>query len=244
MNGKLRLKWLRAIATLCALTLTIGLIAASIWYGNIQQTQSRNAAFATLASVAQIKISRIVNWRDERLANLEFFSSSKLFSQAIISYIENPSKEAATLLLDSWKAMPYFKSIKLLDISGNVLLSNTADDDEYYTCPDVFNKGIKSGGVFIEDIHEARPGVLHMDLLSPVLRPGDNEPVAVINYAIDPRVSIFPIVQSWPIPTKTGEILLVRREGDRAVFLTSLRHLTTEPMGAHSLPKYQCAKFR
>jgi PAS domain S-box-containing protein len=40
---------------------------------------------------------------------------------------------------------------------------------------------------------------------------------------IDPRAELYPLLQRWPTPSKTSELLLVRREGNDAVFLNDLR---------------------
>ncbi|NMC73667.1 MAG: PAS domain S-box protein, partial [Geobacteraceae bacterium] len=35
---------------------------------------------------------------------------------------------------------------------------------------------------------------------------------------------LFPLIQRWPIPSKSAESLLVRREGDHVLYLNELRH--------------------
>jgi len=34
----------------------------------------------------------------------------------------------------------------------------------------------------------------------------------------------FPLIQSWPTPSKSSETLLIRKEGDSVIFLNELRH--------------------
>jgi signal transduction histidine kinase len=41
---------------------------------------------------------------------------------------------------------------------------------------------------------------------------------------INPEKTLFPLIQSWPTPSKTSETLLVRQEGDSILFLNELRH--------------------
>lgn len=41
---------------------------------------------------------------------------------------------------------------------------------------------------------------------------------------VDPERFLYPLIQSWPVPSETAETLLVRREGDEVVFLNVLRH--------------------
>jgi signal transduction histidine kinase len=39
----------------------------------------------------------------------------------------------------------------------------------------------------------------------------------------DPGRYLYPLIQSWPLPSSTGETLLVERRGDRVLFLNDLR---------------------
>ena len=41
---------------------------------------------------------------------------------------------------------------------------------------------------------------------------------------INPRDFLYPLIEKWPVPSKTGETLLVRREGDEVVYLNDLLH--------------------
>ena len=43
-------------------------------------------------------------------------------------------------------------------------------------------------------------------------------------FLINPNVFLYPLIQSWPVPSNTAETLLVRREGDEVVYLNELRH--------------------
>ncbi len=47
----------------------------------------------------------------------------------------------------------------------------------------------------------------------------------------DPAAWLYPLVTREPTPTATGEVLLVRREGNRIAFLSPLRHMRARPMG-------------
>ena len=40
---------------------------------------------------------------------------------------------------------------------------------------------------------------------------------------IDPSVYLYPFIQRWPTPSETAETLLIRREGNEAVFLNELK---------------------
>lgn len=84
------------------------------------------------------------------------------------------------------------------------------------------------------DLHEMEKGTadFHIDFLAPLLAgPDRDRPAGVIVLSADPRESLFRMVQSWPVPSASSETLLVRREGDKVVFMTPLRHAEVKPLG-------------
>ena len=61
----------------------------------------------------------------------------------------------------------------------------------------------------------------HLGLNVP-LRSPSGEIFGALLLSIDPRVQVREL-QEWPLPARTNEVLLVRREGDSALVLTDLR---------------------
>jgi signal transduction histidine kinase/CheY-like chemotaxis protein/HPt (histidine-containing phosphotransfer) domain-containing protein/PAS domain-containing protein len=63
-----------------------------------------------------------------------------------------------------------------------------------------------------------------MGLLVPILNETDGRsPWGVLAMQIDPEARLYPYIRQWPTLSTTAETLLVRREGDKAVFLNELR---------------------
>lgn len=94
-------------------------------------------------------------------------------------------------------------------------------------------KTAASGGFRLNDLHGVGPAgtEFRIDFLVPIAPgPGHDRPSAVMVLSVDPRESLFPMVQSWPVPSASSEVLLVRREGDEVVFMTPLRHAAQEPL--------------
>ena len=64
---------------------------------------------------------------------------------------------------------------------------------------------------------------------------GEGRPVGAVVLAKDPGREIFGLLRREPVPTRTGETLLVRRDGPGILFLSPLRHLEAPP-GTVRLP--------
>jgi PAS domain S-box-containing protein len=65
---------------------------------------------------------------------------------------------------------------------------------------------------------------VYLDVMVPVLDPEEKGPgIGAVILRIDPEQYLFPSIQRWPGPSRTAETLLVRREGNEAVFLNELK---------------------
>jgi diguanylate cyclase (GGDEF)-like protein/PAS domain S-box-containing protein len=65
---------------------------------------------------------------------------------------------------------------------------------------------------------------IYLKVLIPVLGGESGSPlIGVIALRIDPERYLYPFIGRWPTPSRTAETLLVRREGNEAVFLNELR---------------------
>jgi PAS domain S-box-containing protein len=63
-----------------------------------------------------------------------------------------------------------------------------------------------------------------MKVLVPILdKKNNNQLIAIVELRIDPETYLYPVIESWPTPSKTSETLIARVEGDSAVFLNKLK---------------------
>ncbi len=93
------------------------------------------------------------------------------------------------------------------------------------------------GDVISSGIQQNPDGTSSMDYFAPVSlsKQGGNETVAVLILSLDPTISLFPLVNSWPNPTSSSEILLARPEGQGVVLLNSPKSSSGVP-GSGILP--------
>ena len=80
--------------------------------------------------------------------------------------------------------------------------------------------------VFTDLYTEAQHPAPSISVIAPLFA-GDGQaapPLGAIILINDATQFLYPLIQSWPTPSKTAETLLVRRDGDTALFLNDLRH--------------------
>ena len=59
-------------------------------------------------------------------------------------------------------------------------------------------------------------------------------PVPLVVLHINLADWLFPILQTWPVPSASGETLLFRRDGDQVLFLNYLRHRNDSAAKLHA----------
>lgn len=209
------------------------------WYGNQKKLALKNWK-ETLESVADLKKNEIIRWRQERIGDVLSISRSPLFLEKAESLLKNNnnfeenSKLIRTRLLLLLEPFGY-SNIYLLDHKGRTVLSVK---ENYYgtlnkSTLELFHKSLGSGNVIFSDIYACQVHhTVHIDLIAPLIIQQDQkkEILGALVFIIDPEKFLFPLIQSWPTPSPTAETLLVRQEGDRVLFLNTLRHRKDPPL--------------
>ncbi len=206
-----------ALFLLVALALTA---AAGFSYG-VGAADLREQQEHELATIAYLKVREIVRWRDERVAD----------ASAVAVDVANELGRGQDLQrsLDQWhealRAHREYRSIALVGAAGESLLSAGAPHaelDDPSTLA-LVRAALADRRATLSSVHRhAGDPALHLNVVAPVVEPGGRQLGAVI-LRVDPRQQFFAMVQSWPRPSETAEILLVRREDDAAVVVNELR---------------------
>ena len=229
--------------------LTIGIIALGTLYYRSFEQDVRAGVENQLSSIADLKVRQIVQWRKERMADGRLLFKNPSFSAMARRFLAQPADaDARRQLLDWLGKYPTahgYDQIRLMDAQGVTRLSvpgdlPTAASTTLRTAAEV----LRSGQVIFQDLflHDQDHRV-YLQVMIPLLDTLDaNRPLGVVNLRLDPSDYLFPFVQTWPVPSKTGETLLVRREGDDVVFLNDLRFrpgaalVLRTPIGHGTLP--------
>lgn len=186
-----------------------------------------------LSGIADLKIRQITQWRFERLGGGEFIKDNILMVKKFREFIKNPSdillhKDISVTLESLVKSFDY-KSALLISRDGTVVMSypdkdSLMGDHLRSLIPEV----IQSRKVMLTDLHRANlVSYVHLDLIVPLIDKSSNDTIitGILALRVDPEKILFPLIQSWPIQTKTSETLLVRKEGENVVYLNKLRHI-------------------
>ncbi len=218
------------LVVLVYVALAVGIIAAALLYHVDYAREFRAKVEQQLASIAALKVSDLEQYRKERIRDAEALLGNLVFSEAVQRFLEQPTDETARGKLQTWltKYPDQFDyvAITLLDATGAVRMAipqsaSNGDSDAKLVAEVLARRAV----VFRDFYRSLKDGRIYCSLLVPVFDETSSlRPLGVVILQIDPHTHLYPVLGRWPAPTRSAETLLVRRDGNDALFLNELRY--------------------
>ncbi|MHB9031123.1 MAG: PAS domain S-box protein, partial [Candidatus Latescibacterota bacterium] len=181
-----------------------------------------------LKAIAELKGSQIDAWRNERLSDA-FIYSTGLIRMNFLQLLKTPNnaafKSAILEHLDEVRQIRGYQNMILASPNGRLLFSLDPTMTELETVTkELIARTVSAREPLFGDLFRCTVCKhVHLDVAAPI--PDDvQRPVAVVILRTDPDKILYPLIQSWPLPSRSAETVLVRREGDNILFLNVLRH--------------------
>jgi PAS domain S-box-containing protein len=228
LSHKIRLKWQFLLLTIL---LSILLIIGGFLYYRYEEKKILTEKYNELKAIAGLKINQIEQWRIERIGDANILSQSYLFKTAVEKYLadkHNSSSEKDVLgQLLLFQNQYSYNNILIAGPGGKLFVSLDPEIKSLDTVTLFFiNKAIKQKKAIFTDFYYCHlHKQIHLDIIAPVITK-ENKLVAVLILRIDPTVYLYPLMQSWPMPSKSAETLIVRKDGDSVTFVNELRHVS------------------
>jgi len=211
------------VAVYLALVAGIG-VAGTLYYKGQKSAISRQQ-LNELSAIADAKATQIAAWRRERMADADTIFANPIVTASLRRVIEGKAPAAETDGVRAWLGVlvrSEYDAAFLLDRHGRVVMS--AGGRVLPPEPEAATAMAEAPRITLSDLHRAADSTIHLDLAVPV-RPANGAGASgALALYIDPRRVLFPLLQTWPTPSRTAETLLVRRDGDRVTYLNELRH--------------------
>jgi two-component system, sensor histidine kinase and response regulator len=222
-----------SLAILLSLVVLIGIAGAV--YIKLQYVDARQTVEREMSTIADLKAAQIAIWWRARHSDAEVVFKTPMIQAHVLKFLSGSAPAGPDLLawMEMWRALHNDRQLILYDARGKPRLStppissisNTADDQN-------FQAALRGRGILATDLHPSGGGAagerprIDLSLWIPMgVKPGTDAPAqGALLIEIDPQQFLYPLLQSWPSPSRTVETLLIRREGDEVVYLTPLRH--------------------
>ena len=216
-----------AALLLSLLTLT----GAGTWFYRAQEQQSRQQVEAELDAIARLKVAQIVQWRAERLGDAGVLTDSAFFADGVVRWMATAQTADTERILQDLGAVRqygYYQDVMLVDASGRVRLSTTERAAVVHPEESLaLASALQQKRPMLTDLHVTPDDPTpHLNLIAPILHKtgAGTISIAAVILTINARDFLYPMLQSWPTVSASAETLLVRRDGDSALFLNDIRH--------------------
>lgn len=201
----------------------VALSVSGIFNAFIQQKETE---IARLEAIANLKTREITDWLKERQGDADFVRTSDFFAGQYLHWQESGDKQSAEMLqirLEQFRQIRGFSAVTLLNSKGKKLWGSDKS-------PLTISPPLEAAAQLAAADHKTRrigpyrgrAGNLRLDFIAPLTALPGQTPLVILH--INVADWLYPVLQTWPIPSTTGETLLFRRDGNQVLFLNELRH--------------------
>lgn len=194
----------------------------------------RTEKYNDLAGIAALKVSQISAWRQERLADAHAQSENEYFADILQKWLEKPTDtELRAGIQDYLEKMSEaygYQDVILAGPDGTLLLSARGNNGQIDLAgQNLVLRAVKEKRALLGDFAiDHNNDRVYLDTVAALLK--HDIPLAVLILRSDPEKVLYPLVKSWPTPSESAETLLVRQEGEFALYLNALRHRPEKPL--------------
>lgn len=219
--------------------LAAGILSLGYFFYEYQVTFSQNVAAAELNAIADLKVKQIVTWRQDRMNDAQLIVDDPILAGQVYDWFHGEDRpgqrEKISKLLSDLNQGAY-AAAALFDVQGHLRLSIFEIKPEFLSVSKkVASDAMRTKKVILSDLYRPpQSEEINLNLAIPIKLPRNDQEIVVgaVVYEINPHYYLYPILHTWPNPSKTAEVVMVRREtsGKGIVFLSELRHWKGGPL--------------
>ena len=181
-----------------------------------------------LTFIADLKKKQITAWGDERLSDINFIFNYEDVPSQIKRMKNKPTSEIGKKQMTEWMFAMFknghYLSMHAFDVRGDVLIS-IPDTSVIHleVLQKEFENAYANRSPVYSDLQKDKEGKIVMHMVAPI----KDDRCAIVGFVvlcIDPYLELYPLIQSWPVPSSTSEALLIEQVGDEILFMNELRH--------------------
>ncbi len=203
-------------------------VAGRFLFYRSEANRIRLKEYADLRTIAELKADQISQWRQGRLADISIAAQSPFFGRAVAhvsDQIATPGEWAGVKERMRLEQVIDGYADVLLVAKGRVLYSLSQNARGALDAADAqaMGEAALSRAAVLTDLYRASDGKIYIDVIAPIIT-REGRLAAMLVFRIGADAFLYPLMGAWPSSSKTAETLVVRRDGDRVLFLNDLRH--------------------
>jgi PAS domain S-box-containing protein len=211
------------------LLVTMLLLAGEFAYYFHRKNVIQASQYEEIYAIANLKANQLSQWIIERKGDAQVVSKSPFFSGEVVRWLNH--KDNTTLKVQLQNRLQLVKNsynyngIFIINTRGEMLLSSL--NDSLLLLSDYKNRVSMlptiNDSVFYDfylcNAHKS----IHFDFLTPICN-SKHEVMAYLVLRMDPHHYIYPLIETWPTRSYSGETEIFKQVGDSVLFLNNLRH--------------------
>jgi hypothetical protein len=206
------------IFLLIFLGLAAGILVGGYFaYRNFEQS-FRADAERQLSAIAELKANQLVEYRKERLGDALTFFGNPAFSNLVKRFFEDMNSGDTRRQLQLWIAKYQseysYNGMFLLDTRGITRMSVPQNSVPIASVVyDTAMALLREGNAVFQDFHRNEYDQrVYLTILVPIIDdPDSHRRLGVLLLRIDPETYLYPLIQGWPVPSRTSETRGERR---------------------------------
>lgn len=226
--GRMKLLGLIGVQLLTAAII----ITFAVWAFSYYRSEVRAEVEHDLLAIAELKNQQITDFLKERISDAEVLAQRA----GIWTLLDADASRAAqglglfTLIGDittQLKNAYGYGDIVVIDENLQAVYPRHTGQNFDHLVIEAFRKAKQTGQPQVADLHFHDEDVIHFGIVYPVRASGalEGPVIGYIFLEMPAHPSLNRLVSTWPTtPSKTGEAVLLRRDQDKATYLTPLRH--------------------
>jgi two-component system cell cycle sensor histidine kinase/response regulator CckA len=183
-----------------------------------------------LSNIADLKVNQLELYRRERSGNGEILLKNASFANLVRRFFNKANDVDAQYQLLTWlaKYRTYYDydRVFLLDTFGVTRMCVPfAQDSISPFLAKQTSRILLSRKCFLQDFYrDDHDKKTYLAVFIPLMSDLDsNRSLGILVLRIDPTITLYPLIQHWPTPSRTSQTLILRREADDLVLLNDLR---------------------
>jgi PAS domain S-box-containing protein len=216
--------WIIAVlGALAVLVLSFGAL-----YYRYQAPIIKQGVEQKLLAIVELYNREIIHWRQERVGDARYYQGSRNFLSLAKARLAGPETNEANAFANSLEQtrVTHGYEILLLNADGQTVFSMPTAIDPVSTNEMAGLRGLSPADAprWIDFHRLDATGTIRLTLISPLRDP--DQPAALMGFLLwrmDPADKLYQTLQEWPVPSVSGEMALLRRDGDEMIYLSPLR---------------------
>ena len=196
----------------------------------------RKRANEQLGVIAEFKKDQLGDWLAERRGDIRVYMDSPYFADALKKAreaVDGPVRAQLAARLEVTRAAHGYVGAEILDLDRRVVAGAGEVGRQGAGFPAVAARALERDEPVLLDLHRSEPGapvrMAYVAAIRDARLPG-RPAVGLIVFTMDPDSALYPMLGAWPAASESGETLILRQDGDDALFLSGLRHLADAPL--------------